>query len=357
MAKKITPEQLRAAYKDEFSLRQAFEKNITEIIEKILYQHPYCSVDARTKTEDSFVAKVNRPGKRYKEPISEITDITGVRVIVEYKDEAEKAEQRLRETLIIDEKNSRDTRLEAPETEFGYSAIHLVASLPPDTADEHNLHAFKNRKFEIQIRTNLENAWATKSRELFYDRTVPTEYRRGLNRLAALLEIADESFLNLRNKVKNTPIKIRDKQTASQAMSTEDVLLILSSSKTLAEIVSRLATKGLKIIDSSRNEFAVNISDIFARQGVGDQQQAEVFLAKRADDIDRASELYMTATNMKSYPKDSLLVAALAIVDNGDITPEEYSKTWNERWKNGFLEASDAYRKTKIQSGQRPRQP
>jgi len=338
-------EQLREKYKVEFSLRMAFQDHLKSIIENILAtnNHPFLSVIPRIKTEDSFVAKAKRQGKNYSNPLDEITDLTGIRILFEYKDEAQKAEEELRQTLIIDEKNSHDTRQESPETEFGYSAIHLIASLPQQLSDKFGCLAFGDRKFEIQIRTSLEDAWATKSRDIFYDRSIAKEYRRGLNRLAALLEIADETFLTLRNKLKPSYSSIESHDISHTLLSTLDAIDILKADVTIKQVVHALASTGLNIYDSARNEFAKNFADILFRQGVLTKKAATEHLQKMSNDIIESCSLYMHATKMNSYAKDSLLVAALAIIDNGDISAQEYCKDWHEKWREGFLKATNEY--------------
>lgn len=336
--------ELRKIFKLEESLRKRFEEPLKAIIRDKLCEQHLLSVDARTKTEHSFIAKVYRLDKSYSDPVSEVTDITGIRIVVEYKDEAEKVEAILRSHLNIDDINSRNTRNEAPESEFGYSAIHIVASITESIAEQYDCQAILDRKFEIQIRTNLENAWATKSRELFYEKAVPMEYKRELNRLAALLEIADESFLNLRNKVIPSAQNTSAPTTAQTKISASDVVDILKSDKSLAEVVDALAFDGLKVSESTRNDFAMEIANILFRQGATTKEEGEAILAANIENIVAASKFYMQAANLQTFRKDSLLVATLAIIDNGNITPEAYCNTWGGRWKNGFLKAFDEFK-------------
>jgi hypothetical protein len=56
---------------------------------------------------------------------------------------------------------------------------------------------------EIQVRTVLQHAWAAIDHKLAYksDHTVPRELRRDLNRLSALLELADKEFSGLQAAV------------------------------------------------------------------------------------------------------------------------------------------------------------
>lgn len=170
---KFTPGQIDS-YRDRYKVLHStcyhIEKTIRSIIEDLVKGHEEIFITSRTKKEDSFIAKISRDDKDYADPFLEITDVIGIRIIVQYKDDAESIGNILKKSLIIDKKNSRDTRDQASVSIFGYSAIHLVASLTPCMIEEKKLQTFGERKFEIQIRTNLEHAWASKSRELSYNK-------------------------------------------------------------------------------------------------------------------------------------------------------------------------------------------
>ena len=331
---------LKKAFKREWSLRDKFRKQFEDVVRDLLCGIDIIIIDSRTKTEDSFFAKAVRAGKNYSDPIGEITDFTGVRVVVEYKDEARRAAKLLSDNLRIDDKNSWLERSDATESDFGYSAIHLIACITEELADKHSCQVILDKKFEIQIRTNLEHAWATKSRHLLYDKDVPREYRRAFNRLAALLEIAEESFATLRDKIQTIPRVSATCSKSNLTISADDVIQLLTTRPPIATVVRLLADSGLKVSDSSRKDYAQAIADVLMRQGARSKEEAEEMIGNNAPAVATACKMYMEATKMSSFPKDSLIVAALAIVNNGPIAPEEYSSGWGERWKNGFLKAS-----------------
>jgi len=186
---------------------------------------------------------------------------------------------------------------------------------------------------------------------------VPDEHVRDLSELSARIERTDKDFIELREKVgqligkDKTTNKVdqpigKDKVTKSevkQNISTSEIIDMLNKSNIVKDIRNKLAKQGLTASTSARNDYAERISSILRRQGAESRQDAEDKMNAKIDLIVDACVLHMTATNMTSYPTDSLLEAALAIVDNGEITAEEYSKEWSDRWKDGFRKASKEY--------------
>ena len=118
---------------------------------------------------------------------------------------------------------------------------------------------------------------------------------------------------------------------------------ILTTRPPINTVIKLLAETGLKVSDSARKNFAQAIVEILTRQGAKSKEEAEEYIGNNATAVATACRLYMKATEMSSFPKDSLLVAALAIVGNGSIAPEDYASKWDDRWKNGFLAATKKF--------------
>jgi ppGpp synthetase/RelA/SpoT-type nucleotidyltranferase len=79
-----SPSDWGAAYRDQLQLYDAFSGRVRVLLSELLRADGITAVqvDARTKEVDSFVDKVaRRPGK-YQNPLVDITDLSGVRVIL-----------------------------------------------------------------------------------------------------------------------------------------------------------------------------------------------------------------------------------------------------------------------------------
>ncbi len=156
-------------------------------------------LESRTKEVTSLRDKIGRPGKTYSDPLTEITDLVGVRVITYYQDAANEVAKLIASEFQIDQENSVVHSTSAAE--FGYKSAHFVVTLNSTRGELLEWNSFSNISAEIQVRTVLQHAWAAISHKLQYKREddVPVILKRKLFRLSALFELADDEFVSLRD--------------------------------------------------------------------------------------------------------------------------------------------------------------
>jgi len=184
-----------------------FSAKIHELISTILKNNGIVvhSITSREKSPDSLKNKILREGKEYDDPLHDITDLAGVRIITYYPSDVDKIIPVLRSEFAVDEKNSIDKRKTDDPSIFGYVSVHLVIELSNERCQFTEYGIYKNLKCEIQVRTILQHAWAEIEHDIVYksNEEIPYQLRRQFASLAGLLEIADREFEQLRhNQVK-----------------------------------------------------------------------------------------------------------------------------------------------------------
>jgi region found in relA / spoT proteins family protein len=159
-------------------------------------------IEGRIKDRESLKGKIEVKDKYTK--LSEITDICGIRIITFFSDDVDKIAQLLEAEFSLDKANSIDKRKSQDPTKFGYVSLHYILQLDGSRAELSENSVFKELKFEVQIRTILQHAWAEIEHDFGYktESEVPEKIRRRFSRLAGLIELADDEFMEIKRTEK-----------------------------------------------------------------------------------------------------------------------------------------------------------
>jgi ppGpp synthetase/RelA/SpoT-type nucleotidyltranferase len=152
-------------------------------------------VSGRVKSPASLRHKLSRPDRTYAR-LWDLTDLVGLRVTTYFEDAIEAVARAIEEGFAVDYGHSTDKLRFKDHGRFGYRSLHYVCSLGGD-----GLPA--EARFEIQVRTVVQHAWAEVEHDLGYKShdAVPEAIRRRFSRVASLLEIADEEFVAIRREL------------------------------------------------------------------------------------------------------------------------------------------------------------
>ena len=125
----------------------------------------------RAKSHDSFkekCAKLSNDGaQKYDDPLTQITDLAGVRVIVFVPSSVDEVCEFIEENFDVSE--HRDVGEERFATgNFGYKSIHLLATMKKERTALPEFRHHRGLVCEIQVRTVLQHAWAEMEHDIRY---------------------------------------------------------------------------------------------------------------------------------------------------------------------------------------------
>jgi len=151
------------------------------------------------KTRKKLRAKYLDPKKNYRR-LDNITDLAALRVITYYEDEVDRVAEVIKREFEIDPANSVDKRETEPDR-FGYYALNYVCRHSQKRAVDVEYKKFAGVRCEIQITSILRHAWSEIQHDWYDLRDAfPDDIKRRFARMAALLEIAESEFLEIRKK-------------------------------------------------------------------------------------------------------------------------------------------------------------
>jgi putative GTP pyrophosphokinase len=160
---------LEKTYQERFDvvlkpLAVAIEEQLHEYFEG---QPRIDQIKARAKSVDRFLAKAKKEenGKiKYTEPLQQIQDQVGARIVTFYKSDVEPVAEIIKKYYRLIE--SRDVIPES-EWEFGYFGRHFVSLVPLELAEDKDRDLVP-QFFEIQVKTLFQHAWSEANHDLGY---------------------------------------------------------------------------------------------------------------------------------------------------------------------------------------------
>ena len=207
-------EMILEEYREQLPVFEKMQAEVLRVLREALDRSGLIvtAIEARIKTEQSLSGKLALKGHKYA-TLSDITDILGARIITFYTDDVDRIAAMAEQLFEIDWENSVDKRMLHQLDSFGYNSLHYICKLP----------AYDFR-FELQLRTTLQHAWASINHDIGYKTGVeiPREYLRRINRLAGILEMADDEFSRIRSEITDYRRRV---QALVQNGKLDDVLL------------------------------------------------------------------------------------------------------------------------------------
>lgn len=248
-------------FDNQYSTLNTFAEKLENLLRDLLNAHEVSvhSITSRVKTQNSLERKLARPGAIYQQ-LNEITDIVGLRIICHFSDDVDRVARIVESEFTIDKANTTDKRQLLDPDRFGYLSLHHIVSLSSQRVALTEYRKFPGLKAEIQTRSILQHAWAEIEHDLGYKASIeiPRHIRRRFSRVAGLLELADEEFIQIRNELsgyeKTLPETIQNEPEA--------VLLDKPSLTALIEQDTLVQSLDLKIAQDNNSRLTTEESDV-----------------------------------------------------------------------------------------------
>ncbi len=153
---------------------------------------------SRTKDDASLMKKLYKKGF---DCYPSLTDKSAARVICKFKQDLQMIQEIIMEVFEVINEDNKIHHLDFKEQ--GYKSIHFDVVLKANSVKPEVYKLLENHVAEIQVRTNCEDTWAEIYHDIGYKATsdMSSEIKREFYCLAGLLEVADNCFSTLNEKI------------------------------------------------------------------------------------------------------------------------------------------------------------
>lgn len=221
-------------YNENYKLLETSAGYFKSLINSLLFdQVEIQAVSFRIKERDECVSKFKRKyqkkledSKTTYEIKNHITDLVGVRIVCHYDSDILKIKKILDENFEVVCVTDKIKDMESTENQFGYKSLHLDLKLNSTRRELPENKNFCDLQFEVQIRSIIQDAWSVLDHKIKYKKNIPAELKRRINRLAALFELADDEFYNI--KLDTEVFEKETKETAEKPNQQLNIFSFLS---------------------------------------------------------------------------------------------------------------------------------
>lgn len=308
---------------------EGYAGEVASLLEKAFRarQIPYASIEKRAKGIDSFRMKASKSSRedlalpKYLNPLTDIEDLAGIRVITYFLKTIEDVDKVIYELFDVRDKLNKGEKLEQTER-FGYQSVHYIISFTQERLKFLELPHYADLKAEIQVRTILQHAWAEIEHDIQYKsaETIPITIHRRFSALAGLLEIADREFQAIQDEDKQL------KALARQSVKENKLEGIEITPDAVKAYLDKLLGSDARVTEASYNSMVIVLHKLgFKEFGEIDICVAEYVHINKNTDL---SKIAWRAKQGQIIKFETLLLASMgqSFIDNYPIEKVTGSK-------------------------------
>jgi ppGpp synthetase/RelA/SpoT-type nucleotidyltranferase len=289
-------DELGISYVEKLTLYEEYSLRIRNLVQDLVEREDIeiCSIEGWAKAPAELVKSLHSHYEGNESGLDSIADLVTVRVLLRFPEDVRKVEDIICSEFRVDMTRSIPlSGLEDP-FRFGYPAALYTLTISEGRSLLREWRKYKDISFRLELRTVLQEAWATISPRVTksVDSIAEKKLKRKLVRLAALLEEADEGFLSLWEEVKDVAVlvpptpesPVEETSVSAERTYTEDELYTLFSDgeNTLNKWSSAAIKAGFPIFVPSPHylkESFQYLNKVFRAAGIDTISEVEKFLA------------------------------------------------------------------------------
>jgi len=199
----------RAFYEQNLLLLETAQKSFVALVNALVMNPGILAVskiEGRVKDKEECIRKFARKYQPALEERNEpyeirthVTDLIGLRIVCLYEDEIDHVADILRSHFDVIEITDKVSAMEQTEGSFGYKGLHMDLRLNAARSALPEYAHYAPFRFELQVRTIIQDSWSVLDHKIKYKKSIPNSLKRRINVLAALFELADREFREIRD--------------------------------------------------------------------------------------------------------------------------------------------------------------
>lgn len=194
-----------SVYHDELSSLNHARSSFKSLTKGLFQDFGLSFVESRVKKPEESIKKYE--GKYLKDDedsqkgysiTSKITDVLGVRIVCYYEDQINEIVDVLKNEFTVIGITDKTSELKKSDNEFGYRSFHIDVKLNEKRKELDEYRILNNVQVEIQVRTIAQHTWCVIDHKIKYKKSAPHAIKRRIASLAALFEIIDREFVEIK---------------------------------------------------------------------------------------------------------------------------------------------------------------